>query len=572
MKNPPTILDLTESLRPQMEEVDWIVKAPASHLTALHVRDGLGSLPRRLNKTYVQFDFDETRTYGGLPGSKLAGFAAKIVLTARDETRLLKTIRGMVIGLLGPLVAYLRVNLAMTRLEEAITQSCHPGRDPGPREVMGGGFQPLEVPDKLRAMPETFRDDRFSVSPVPTGVDSFRPEGREIDDRLSMNARPSGFRSPDSCTAPPSVIPAPGMTSSEITPSCHPALDAGPREAASGGFQPLEVPDKPKVFRDDRGERSRPAFRWRASPASIYNFKQKTAELGYDPRETSAYWIERRANALRRRWTAYAKQNSCEPDTSSVAGQTKRARREIIPPNSERDDVTVEDFVPAAAHYGEIWPPLMLPPGPPKAAGQAQDHCLREPEYPEGEDGSVMNARLSGSRSSDSWAAPPSVIPAPGMTVSEIASICHHGRDPGPRELADDGAFSPEASKLPGVTKPRGLARPAAAAYEFMGKASSIPDSATLQNCPKAKLNITEFEPATLIPDSVASLAVCDSHRALCANPNDVLVNKYSMHAKNDKYLMREQNLPRAVTRSPIMTGAHNKMNCKTREIERKSP
>ncbi len=315
MKNPPTILDLKESLRPQMEEVDWIVKAPASHLTALHVRDGLGSLPRRLNKTYVQFDFDETRTYGGLPGSKLAGFAAKIVLTARDETRLLKTIRGMVMGLLGPLVAYLRVNLAMTRLEEAMTQCGHSGLD---------------------------------------------PEGREIDDKLSNSSRPSGS----------TAAPSPGMTEFETPPACHPALDAGPREGVThaeiDGALSLVVPDKPTVFRDDDVERPPPAFRWRESPASIYNFKEQTEKLGYDPRETSAFWIERRANALRTRWTAYGKHRQLRLNPAQFDFLPNAKRRGDMPETNFTPDIPVRDFIPVAADYGVIWPPFELPDGPPK--------------------------------------------------------------------------------------------------------------------------------------------------------------------------------------------------------------
>ncbi len=324
MKNPPTIQDLRKSLRPQMEEVDWIIKHPDSHITALRVREGLGTLPRRLNKTYVQFDFEEERTYGGLPGSKLAGLAAKIVLTARDETRLLRTIRGMVFGLLGPLVAYLRVNLALTWLEEVMAQSYHSG---------------------------------------------LAPEGQEVGGRLPMNARPSGSTASlaagmTDIAFTPTLHPMPMAEPGEIDMplTCHPGPDPGSQNIVDNSISSLEVPDKPVVFRDDRSQRSRPAFRWRESPASIYKFKERTEKLGYDPRETSAYWIEARANALRRRWRAQTTSEALKPSLPHLPKPDMQI--DMIPPRAA--DIPLREFVPADADYGTVWPPLALPDGPPQ--------------------------------------------------------------------------------------------------------------------------------------------------------------------------------------------------------------
>ncbi len=329
MKTPPSILDLRESLRPQMEEVDWIIKHPDSHITALRVREGLGTLPRRLNKTYVQFDFEEERTYGGLPGSKLAGLAAKIVLTARDETRLLRTIRGMVFGLLGPLVAYLRVNLALTWLEEVMAQSYHSG---------------------------------------------LAPEGQEVGGRLPMNARPSGSTASLAAgmtdiaftpTLHPMPVAEPGEIDMPLT--CYPGPDPRDREIVDNSISSLEVPDKPLVFRDDTAAKPRPTFRWRESPASVYKFKEQTEKLGYDPRETSAYWIETRANALRRQWRAQTKSEALKPCPPHLPKPDMQI--EITPPRAA--DIPLREFVPADADYGTIWPPLALPDGPPKPARQS---------------------------------------------------------------------------------------------------------------------------------------------------------------------------------------------------------
>ncbi len=291
----------------------WIREDPGGFAAALTAQKTLGRLPRALRKTSVQFEEDETRTYGGLPGGKLAELAGRVVLTALDEGRCLYVLRGIAEALLAPLKMYMRVKLVLQRLDETITQSRHSGQE------------------------------------------EHKPQDPESDDRLSMNARSSG-----SPALLPSNVSESGMTEMESPSICHPGLDPGPREIVTDSAFPLGVPDKsraaPETFRDDGLQRSQPAFRWRESPASIYKFKEQTAALGYDPRGTSVYWIERRAAQLRAQWKRHHRPPSTRPPIAK------------IPKTCTADDrpMRLKDFKPADADYGSIWPPIELP-APPQA-------------------------------------------------------------------------------------------------------------------------------------------------------------------------------------------------------------
>ncbi len=274
----------------------WIREDPGGFAAALTAQKTLGRLPRALRKTHVQFDEDEARTYGGLPGGTLAQLAGRLVLTALDESRCLFVLRGIAEAVLAPLTAYLRVKLALQTLEETITQCCHSGLDPEDREI-------------------------------------------------------------------------------EMLSTCHPALDAGPPEMGDDSVLPLEVTDKPVVFRDDTAAKPTPSFRWRESPATVYKFKQKTADLGYDPRGTSVYWIERRAAQLRAQWKRHHRPPSTRPPIAK------------IPKTCTADDrpMRLKDFKPADADYGSIWPPIELP-APPLT--NKKSHTQEEPQAKvEGVDG-----------------------------------------------------------------------------------------------------------------------------------------------------------------------------------------
>ena len=243
MKNLPPISELKERIRRQSERTAWLRSDVESYLTAETVQEGLGTWPKKLSKTDVEFDPDEERTYGDVPGGKLSSLAARIVLTAKDEWRFLKVLRGVAEAMIAPLVAYLRVNLAMTRLEETINNSCHSG------PVFACKHQD--------------------------------PEGREIADEL------------------------------ENAPVSRPS---GPLFASK---QKTGMTEKNKP----------PAFKWSQSPRAAYGFAEAKAAYGFDPRDTSVYWIEKRAARLRRKWAKYGKENlPLEPSFES---------RDFVPPQDE---------------------------------------------------------------------------------------------------------------------------------------------------------------------------------------------------------------------------------------------
>ena len=68
MKNLPPISELKERIRRQSERTAWLRADVESYLTAEAVQEGLGAWPKRLAKTDVEFDPDEERSYGDVPG------------------------------------------------------------------------------------------------------------------------------------------------------------------------------------------------------------------------------------------------------------------------------------------------------------------------------------------------------------------------------------------------------------------------------------------------------------------------------------------------------------------------
>ncbi len=270
-----------------LAHTEWIRADPAGHAQAERARAALGTWPQKLVKTFIYFDPSETRTYGTFgsqtSGGELSLLASKIVLAARDEGRLLYALKGFAAALIAPMIAYLRVNYAMIRLEETINQSCHSGP---------------------------------------------RPAGQE-----------------------------------------------GGTHAETDGALSLGVPDKPTVFRDDKIEKPRPTFRWRKSPASTYKFSEQTEKLGYDPRDTSVHWIERRASRLRRQWAAQ-RTHSSEikiPRLKSRRAGHETTRAEDADASVPLSAPIIKEFVPAKADYGTIWPPVAWPDAPPKTTAPKSD-------------------------------------------------------------------------------------------------------------------------------------------------------------------------------------------------------
>ena len=170
MKNLPPISELKERIRHQSEMTAWLRTDVESYLTAEAVREGLGAWPRKLARTDVEFDPDEARTYGDVPGGKLSGLAARIVLTANDEWRFLKVLRGVAEAMIAPLVAYLRVNLAMTKLEETIDNSGHSGSLFADKQHMKREPEGREVGDELENAPVSRPSGPLFASKQKTGM------------------------------------------------------------------------------------------------------------------------------------------------------------------------------------------------------------------------------------------------------------------------------------------------------------------------------------------------------------------------------------------------------------------
>lgn len=93
-----------------------------------------------------------------------------------------------------------------------------------------------------------------------------------------------------------------------------------------------------------------PAFRWDPSPHAHYDWAAKTAQLGYDPRQTSLFWLQRQSSALRR--AIYHEHHGVQP-------------RAYTGRKHDRVDYAFADrcaFEPCAAadQLNEIWPPIDL--------------------------------------------------------------------------------------------------------------------------------------------------------------------------------------------------------------------
>ena len=121
-----------------------------------------------------------------------------------------------------------------------------------------------------------------------------------------------------------------------------------------------EVPDQ--VW-DDKSNKPPPTFTWHTSPAKSYGFKEMTETYGYDPRDTSVYWIEKRADALRRKWKNHGQKMRGEAVKTRV-----RTPKDIIIEPDETTEPVIKYFTPADADYNSVWPPVKMPEGPPKAA------------------------------------------------------------------------------------------------------------------------------------------------------------------------------------------------------------
>ncbi len=109
---------------------------------------------------------------------------------------------------------------------------------------------------------------------------------------------------------------------------------------------------------------SRRSFRWALSPAKAYGFDEMKARYGYDVRGTSAYWIEKRANSLRRRWEVYHASTPKNLTPKKSKGDPPEPQKLTLTPDIDAP-LTTKHFEPADADYNSIWPPIVLPAGPP---------------------------------------------------------------------------------------------------------------------------------------------------------------------------------------------------------------
>ena len=254
-----------------LEETRWIVQDHESYGLATTARETLGQLPHKLRKTYIQFDDDEERTYGGVTGAKFALLATNLVLASRDKHRFLKCLKGLAAAFVEPLKAYLRVKLAMTTLDEIVDEAMNNAEN---------GSQPLGVPDI-------------------------------------------------------------GCANSGMTMlSCHLGRDPGSREVKS---------------------------RLRYKSQNTDQFKDMNESLGYDVRDTSVYWIEKKAARLRRQWKAYGRQGLDKAPKPHEQRQSKTS------------ETIIKDAVSVEPDYNTIWPPMKFPEPPPKASPSAPHSGPRDP-------------------------------------------------------------------------------------------------------------------------------------------------------------------------------------------------
>lgn len=143
------------------------------------------------------------------------------------------------------------------------------------------------------------------------------------------------------------------------------ADEAAPPSPAPDASSPaIDTPPKRRRAQKTKCREARPAaFHWDISPAKAYGFAKMTADYGYDPRETSAYWIEARAARLRGKWARYSRAARGLPEPPKPL----RAPTPVAAPENEDSppEVPVRHFTPVDAGFNEVWPPLELPSAPP---------------------------------------------------------------------------------------------------------------------------------------------------------------------------------------------------------------
>lgn len=109
-----------------------------------------------------------------------------------------------------------------------------------------------------------------------------------------------------------------------------------------------EPPPRKKII-------NRRRFKYRVSPHAQYRWPERVARLGYDPRHTSLYWLEREAKAIRRELVG--------PKTGPNVSPHKRARVKKVERDKTGDTaLKMRDYTPpdAALKFDEVWPPIDL--------------------------------------------------------------------------------------------------------------------------------------------------------------------------------------------------------------------
>lgn len=104
----------------------------------------------------------------------------------------------------------------------------------------------------------------------------------------------------------------------------------------------------PRRKKNPATPRSGYGFKWEMSPQKIYGWRKTVFVTGYDPHQTSVYWLEKQAVALRR--AIYREHHGIKTARSVTAPKPKVARpetRTYVPPK----DAQITE---------QIWPPIDL--------------------------------------------------------------------------------------------------------------------------------------------------------------------------------------------------------------------